>query len=110
MLLTTELSSISSSIIVALNHTSYRIIFFRNLHESKESKDYIFRCRGDIDVKGKGKMTTFFLVGRKDRIVDEPDDEYCELPRLGDADSVPNITFPRAQKKMSSKSSTCVLV
>ncbi|MDY6780956.1 MAG: adenylate/guanylate cyclase domain-containing protein [Cyanobacteriota bacterium] len=33
---------------------------------------YIFEKRGEIDVKGKGKMTTYWLLARKNCVVDVP--------------------------------------
>ena len=29
------------------------------------TQDYVMRCRGEIEVKGKGKLTTYFLLGKK---------------------------------------------
>lgn len=43
-------------------------------------RGYAFRTRGQIEVKGKGKMTTYFLVGSPSRDVREPDDEFLSLP------------------------------
>ena len=42
--------------------------------------EYFFRSRGEIEVKGKGKMSTFFLIGSKSKFVKEPNDEFVELP------------------------------
>ncbi|XP_045165881.1 guanylate cyclase soluble subunit beta-2-like isoform X5 [Mercenaria mercenaria] len=81
---------------------------FKNL---QESKDYSFRCRGEIDVKGKGKMTTFFLIGTKNKRVKEPDDDFSTLEVLGEDDPIPNITYPRGSKQISrGKSSTCTVI
>ncbi|WAR26268.1 GCYB2-like protein [Mya arenaria] len=48
-----------------------------------QTKEYEFRCRGEVDVKGKGKMTTFFLLGTRDKRISEPLDEHIELPIEG---------------------------
>ncbi|MDT5223566.1 MAG: adenylate cyclase, partial [Mycobacterium sp.] len=41
--------------------------------------EFVLRERGLIDVKGKGLMRTWYLVGR--RVVDEPDELRAERPR-----------------------------
>ena len=58
---------------------SYRVLSYRLLH----GEGYIFRRRGNIEVKGKGQMTTHFLVGKIDNQVMEPQDEFCSLPLEG---------------------------
>ena len=42
--------------------------------------EYRVRSRGDIEVKGKGTMSTFFLIGSKSKFVKEPNDEFTKLP------------------------------
>lgn len=48
-------------------------------NRSLAGHDFQFKKRGTIQVKGKGLMTTYFLVG--DSML-EPDDEFASLPRL----------------------------
>ncbi|XP_046380373.2 guanylate cyclase soluble subunit beta-2-like [Haliotis rufescens] len=43
------------------------------------NKGYQLKKRGQIQVKGKGEMTTYFLVGDKNRRVVEPDDDFTSL-------------------------------
>ncbi|XP_069142346.1 guanylate cyclase soluble subunit beta-2-like [Argopecten irradians] len=45
-----------------------------------EGSRYQFRDRGHIEVKGKGPMNTFFLLGTHDNLMIEPKDEYTQLP------------------------------
>ncbi|XP_059145420.1 guanylate cyclase soluble subunit beta-2-like [Physella acuta] len=40
---------------------------------------YTFQHRGEMEVKGKGKMSTYFLCGRLNRRLKDPVDEYSEL-------------------------------
>ncbi|KAK3102962.1 hypothetical protein FSP39_015315 [Pinctada imbricata] len=46
-------------------------------------KGYEFRARGQLEVKGKGLMSTYFLLGRDGHRVNEPDDAYMDLPIAG---------------------------
>ena len=55
----------------------YYACFFRHLCEYEDLK---FRSRGEIEVKGKGKMATFFLIGSKSKFVKEPQDECLDYP------------------------------
>ena len=55
----------------------YYACFFRHLCEYE---DFIFRSRGEIEVKGKGKMATFFLIGSKSKFVKEPQDDCLDYP------------------------------
>ncbi|KAK7102523.1 guanylate cyclase soluble subunit beta-2-like [Littorina saxatilis] len=41
---------------------------------------YTFKDRGEIEVKGKGKMHTYFLVGYLSHHVKQPQDEFKQLP------------------------------
>ena len=41
---------------------------------------YVFKRRGEIEVKGKGVMTTFFLVGSGARSCRQPADGFSSLP------------------------------
>jgi hypothetical protein len=41
---------------------------------------YRFKERGLTEIKGKGLMETFFLVGRYERNIEEPKDEFTPLP------------------------------
>lgn len=40
---------------------------YQRLHDR-----YQFECRGEIDVKGRGPMTTYWLVGKRDPAPDDP--------------------------------------
>ncbi|KAL8603727.1 hypothetical protein ACOMHN_024343 [Nucella lapillus] len=50
-------------------------------------RGYVFKNRGEIEVKGKGKMTTYFLVGTLERDLKQPDDRFSFLPDMLDADA-----------------------
>lgn len=41
-----------------------------------EGDSYLFRSRGETEIKGKGRMHTYFLLGRDDRPMTEPDDDF----------------------------------
>ncbi|XP_064632525.1 guanylate cyclase soluble subunit beta-2-like [Lineus longissimus] len=41
---------------------------------------YMFRDRGEVDVKGKGLMHTYFMLGNKEKTIPEPKDDCMELP------------------------------
>jgi hypothetical protein len=45
----------------------------------------MFKARGEITVKGKGTMKTYFLIGHVDRTRPQPNDEFSELPEVADA-------------------------
>ena len=40
---------------------------------------YVFKARGQIAIKGKGVMETYFLIGTSSRSITEPDDQFNEL-------------------------------
>ncbi|KAL8603732.1 hypothetical protein ACOMHN_024348 [Nucella lapillus] len=48
---------------------------------------YKFRARGDIVVKGKGLMKTYFLLGHSQRPMLEPKDAFTDLPMVVNPDS-----------------------
>ncbi|KAL8566650.1 hypothetical protein ACOMHN_055587 [Nucella lapillus] len=50
-------------------------------------KGYVFKSRGEIDVKGKGKVVTYFLVGTLDRDLYQPDDNFSSLPDVLDPEA-----------------------
>ena len=39
----------------------------------------MFKARGQIAIKGKGVMETYFLIGTSGRSITEPDDQFNEL-------------------------------
>ncbi|XP_055925455.1 atrial natriuretic peptide receptor 1-like isoform X2 [Argiope bruennichi] len=50
------------------------------IHLSTKTKEvldsfqtFILECRGDIEIKGKGKMTTYWLIGEHDTVTKAPD-------------------------------------
>lgn len=43
---------------------------------------YLFQERGLVDIKGKGSMVTYFLVGNPVRTVKQPQDEFTNNPSL----------------------------
>jgi len=71
------------------------------------------RCRGEIDVKGKGKMTTYFLLGKKTNELNlEPNDDYKMLPIVSQNGTDDYSDNCSNSKEMRSKrvSSTCRIV
>ncbi|KAG1683879.1 Adenylate cyclase type 1 [Nymphon striatum] len=44
------------------NHTQVT----EEVYKSLKDHPYVFQCRGNIKIKGKGDMTTYFLLGRKE--------------------------------------------
>ncbi|CAG5136593.1 unnamed protein product, partial [Candidula unifasciata] len=57
---------------------------------------YICRDRGEVNVKGKGVMRTYFLIGREDKMMPEPNDEHCALPFARDRSNVSRNPLGRA--------------
>ena len=78
----------------------------------QENNTYILRARGEIEVKGKGKMSTYFLVGTTSERVKEPDDEFLHLPMIGQNGDITTPTFPKNKPRMKEKSTsgTCAIL
>ena len=48
---------------------------------TKDSKeDYLLLDRGPIEVKGKGVMNTYFLIGKGSDQIPQPEDSFTQLP------------------------------
>ncbi|KAH9496326.1 Guanylate cyclase soluble subunit beta-2 [Bulinus truncatus] len=56
-----------------------RIHVSPSAYQAMRGWGYAFQHRGEMEVKGKGKMSTYFLCGRLDRRLKNPDDEYSHL-------------------------------
>ncbi|XP_052101287.1 guanylate cyclase soluble subunit beta-2-like isoform X3 [Mytilus californianus] len=85
-----------------------------------DKSDYILRDRGVIEVKGKGSMNTYILVGKGIKTLHEPNDSFNDLPiamtksKTNDKKQPIKITDTNSNntkqtKSKISKSSTCVL-
>lgn len=48
----------------------------QEVYDILRARGYRLRCRGTVDVKGKGNMVTYFLDGVGDAIIDHPADVY----------------------------------
>ncbi|GFN88936.1 guanylate cyclase soluble subunit beta-2-like, partial [Plakobranchus ocellatus] len=46
---------------------------------------YVFKSRGEMEVKGKGKMATYFLCGHLQRRLEELDDDWAKLESYQDS-------------------------
>ncbi|XP_041348520.1 guanylate cyclase soluble subunit beta-2-like [Gigantopelta aegis] len=90
------------------------------IHISSSTMEYLrksnFRLkrRGDIAVKGKGMMTTYFLVADRWRQLKEPNDEYRDLCALADLDQesqTVSASITRTTSKYANhKTRTCCLL
>lgn len=81
---------------------------------------YILRDRGEIEVKGKGLMNTFFLIGKDKIKLKEPKDDFKDLPILHSSvneqsnhgiktiDSI--STIQPLKSEPNSKSFTCMIM
>ncbi|KAK6177072.1 hypothetical protein SNE40_015250 [Patella caerulea] len=63
-----------------------RIHISPTTHQALKTSRFLVKEREEINVKGKGKMTTHFLVGEKSMIT-EPQDKYCKV-KAKETDSV----------------------
>ncbi|KAL8603738.1 hypothetical protein ACOMHN_024354 [Nucella lapillus] len=52
---------------------------------------YVFKQRGEVEVKGKGKMVTYFLVGSQDQTLPQPSDDVTHLPDIVRADPIRRV-------------------
>ena len=73
--------------------TCRTLLYSRCLADSS----FRFKRRGSIQVKGKGCMTTYFLIADSDVTVHEPDDEFTSLPLIGNVTTL----FVNSVSKMS---------
>ncbi|XP_059150487.1 guanylate cyclase soluble subunit beta-2-like [Physella acuta] len=64
------------------NSVPGRIHVSQTTFEALRDHGFLFRSRGDVNIKGKGVMTTYFLVGRRGHALSEPDDQHARLPLL----------------------------
>jgi len=69
--------------------------------------DYIFRDRGQLDVKGKGLLSTYFLLGQNGNLMTEPEDHYCNLPLISQDGVQMQVTEIKGEKKQKTISETC---
>ena len=65
---------------------------------------YVFKRRGQIEVKGKGCMTTFFLVGHNSRRTKQPQDQFTNLPDEVCHSPIPPTRKIRSRAKKTRKS------
>ncbi|KAK0063209.1 guanylate cyclase soluble subunit beta-2, partial [Biomphalaria pfeifferi] len=56
-----------------------RIHLSPSAYEALKGWGYAFKQRGEMEVKGKGKMSTYFLCGHLQRRLKELEDEYSHL-------------------------------
>ncbi|KAK7488571.1 hypothetical protein BaRGS_00020188, partial [Batillaria attramentaria] len=49
---------------------------------------FTFKRRGEMEIKGKGKMVTHFLIGDGENEVHEPEDSFSSYPLLTDAELI----------------------
>lgn len=76
------------------------------IHRALRGWGYAFKHRGEMEVKGKGVMSTYFLCGYLDRRLKEPQDaftdlaifqdgteneDYTEWPRTGSQDNLDKV-------------------
>jgi len=69
--------------------------------------DYIFRDRGQLDVKGKGLLSTYFLLGQNGNVMTEPEDLYCNLPLISRDGVQMQVTEIKGETKRKTISETC---
>ena len=72
--------------------------------------DYIFRDRGQLDVKGKGLLNTYFLLGQKGNLMTEPEDHYCNLPLISQDGVQIQVMEIKGGKKRKTISETCNVI
>lgn len=85
-----------------------------------DKSNYILRDRGVIEVKGKGSMNTYILIGKGIKRLHEPNDSFSDLPiaitksKANDQKQPIKITDTNSNttkktKSKISKSAICVL-
>ncbi|XP_013791470.1 uncharacterized protein LOC106475327, partial [Limulus polyphemus] len=70
------------------NHTQVTEEVFQHLKDFP----YVFQCRGQVNIKGKGEMTTYFLVDRKSRedvISHQESQDVNEFSITGSGNGIP---------------------
>lgn len=71
---------------------------------------FVFRDRGSIEVKGKGLQHTYFLVGKNDKALSEPDDDLCTLSILNGNDVKMNGNDTILKKERKHTSNLCIVL
>ncbi|CAG5127184.1 unnamed protein product [Candidula unifasciata] len=56
-----------------------RIHLSPTTYKALSGQGYLCKCRGVTNIKGKGNMKTYFLIGNRHHVISEPDDEYIDL-------------------------------
>ncbi|XP_076469686.1 guanylate cyclase soluble subunit beta-2-like [Babylonia areolata] len=74
-----------------------RIHLSQGVHDCLYKYGYVTKRRGEMMVKGKGKMTTFFLMGKLDYRGNEPDDSFAVLPEEVCPEPIIRTTDPLLQ-------------
>ncbi|XP_059144680.1 guanylate cyclase soluble subunit beta-2-like isoform X1 [Physella acuta] len=59
-----------------------RIHLSPTTYKALEGEGYLCKARGQTEIKGKGIMQTYFLIGNSSHVISEPQDEYTGLPFL----------------------------
>lgn len=71
---------------------------------------YVFRDRGCIEVKGKGLQHTYFLIGKNDKPLSEPDDDLCTLSILNGNDVKINGNDTILKEEHKNTSNLCIVL
>lgn len=97
----------------------YLSLFYCRLLTNGSDADYYLRDRGQIEVKGKGTMNTYFLIGKGSSTIPEPDDSLNLLPIFKSKLSISHTSQikiidtnqnNKQIKSKSAKSSTCLIL
>ncbi|XP_076469689.1 guanylate cyclase soluble subunit beta-2-like [Babylonia areolata] len=79
--------TVNTASLMESNGMAGRIQVSEPTFEKLYSRGYVFKCRGETEIKGKGKMVTYFLVGTLDRDLEQPDDTFSSLPDVLDPEA-----------------------
>ena len=78
--------------VIELRHKTNRLRYWRrallSFFRMLYPYGFMFKDRGEVAVKGKGVMETYFLIGTSDRSVAQPDDQFDDLPVVSHANPI----------------------